>query len=97
VSYVTRAACGCAIQIGHVLFCNERGAMIAVAIMGIVFGILGIFTIGVVFVPLAALCAVVALIGGGLCGGSPQRASWRSWRAFWPASAQVGPIARLDG
>jgi len=43
--------------------------MIAVAIMGIVFGILGIFTIGIVFVPLAALCAVVALIGGGIVRG----------------------------
>jgi hypothetical protein len=43
--------------------------MIAVAIMGIIFGILGIFTIGIVFVPLAALCAVVALIGGGIVRG----------------------------
>lgn len=38
--------------------------MIAVAIMGCVFGILGIFTLGVVFVPLAALCAVVSFLGG---------------------------------
>jgi hypothetical protein len=34
------------------------------AVFGCVFGILGIFTIGIVFVPLAALCAVFGLIGG---------------------------------
>ena len=39
-------------------------------IFGCVFGILGILTLGVVFVPLAALCAVISLLrgigGGGL-------------------------------
>jgi hypothetical protein len=34
------------------------------AIFGCIFGILGIFTIGFVFVPLAALCALLGFFGG---------------------------------
>lgn len=34
------------------------------AIFGCIFGILGIFTIGIVFVPLAALCALFGLLSG---------------------------------
>lgn len=37
--------------------------MIIIAAFGILFGTLSIFTVGVIFVPLAALCAIVALIG----------------------------------
>jgi hypothetical protein len=34
------------------------------AIFGCIFGIFGIFTFGIIFVPLAFLCAIVGLITG---------------------------------
>ncbi len=36
----------------------------AAAVFGCIFGILGIFTIGAIFVPLAALCTAIALLSG---------------------------------
>ena len=36
----------------------------AVAVLGCVFGILGIFTIGAIFVPLGILCGLVAVMSG---------------------------------
>jgi hypothetical protein len=42
---------------------RNRPGVVAGA-LGCVFGVLGIFTLGLVFVPLAALCSVVGLIRG---------------------------------
>ncbi|HVC56442.1 MAG TPA: hypothetical protein VND95_10825 [Stellaceae bacterium] len=39
-------------------------------LLGCMFGILGIFTIGIIFVPLAAVCSLFGLLRG-LLGGSP--------------------------
>ena len=36
----------------------------AIGVLGCLFGILGIFTIGIVFVPLAFLCGLVGFISG---------------------------------
>jgi hypothetical protein len=39
-----------------------------VAVIGCVFGIFGIFTVGPVFVPLAGLCALFGVISGAIDG-----------------------------
>jgi hypothetical protein len=43
---------------------HQRGGSIALPVFGIVFGILGILTIGAIFVPLAILCTVCGLLSG---------------------------------
>jgi len=49
---------------------RHRGSAGLVAgIFGCIFGILGIFTVGIIFVPLAAICSVVGLLRG-IFGGS---------------------------
>lgn len=42
---------------------------IVAGMLGCVLGILGIFTLGIIFVPLAALCSLMGLIRGAM-GGS---------------------------
>lgn len=37
-------------------------------IMGCLFAIMGIFTVGIIFVPIAALCAILGLAGGAVNG-----------------------------
>lgn len=48
---------------------SSSSSGVLVGILGCVFGVLGIFTIGIVFVPLAALCTIIGLLGG-VVGGS---------------------------
>jgi len=47
---------------------NSNAGFVA-GLFGCLFGLLGIFTIGLIFVPLAALCAVVGILRG-IIGGS---------------------------
>ena len=48
---------------------RQGSAGLAAGVLGCVLGVLGIFTTGIVFVPLAALCSVIGLLRG-LTGGS---------------------------
>lgn len=49
----------------HIVTVKYKGsAGLTAGIFGCVFGILGVFTIGIVFVPLAALCSIVGFLRG---------------------------------
>lgn len=50
---------------------RASNAGLIAGLLGCAFGVLGIFTVGVIFVPLAALCGVVGLLRG-LFGRSPS-------------------------
>jgi hypothetical protein len=74
-----------------------------VAIVGIIFGILGIYSIGVVFVPLAALCALFAFISGvirlqfstaflGLVAAALSVAGWFASPSLWLLTAATFAI-----
>ena len=47
---------------------RDNSAGVVSGVLGIVFGLLGIFTIGLIFVPLAGLCSCVGLIRGNAAG-----------------------------
>lgn len=54
----------------QIVIVEHRGSPgVLAGAMGCVFGILGVFTLGVVFVPLAALCSVIGFVRG-VSGGS---------------------------
>jgi hypothetical protein len=43
---------------------SEGNPGVLAGVLGCVFGILGIFTIGLIFVPIAAICSLVGLMNG---------------------------------
>ncbi len=70
------------------------------AIFGVLFGILGIFTIGIIFVPLAAICATFALVSGivngrfttvllAFSGGVLTVAGWSMSPSLWVLTAAL--------
>jgi hypothetical protein len=60
---------------------GNQGTM--AGIFGCVFGVLGIFTLGIVFVPLAALCSLVGLLNG--LGGNGSGLATSALGAFLTA------------
>jgi len=70
------------------------------AIFACLFGVLGIFTVGIIFVPLAGLCALVGLASGlnnhdtgatfmALVGGVLTIAGWMASPSMWLVTAAV--------
>lgn len=70
------------------------------AIFGCLFGVLGIFTVGIIFVPLAGLCALVGLASGlnshdtgatfmAMVAGALTVAGWMSSPSLWLLTAAM--------
>jgi hypothetical protein len=48
---------------------------IVAGLLGCLFGVLGILTLGIIFVPLAALCAAIGCAGSGCLNSFPRKIS----------------------